>query len=94
MKTTVVHCKKDPYDVYIGRPSIWGNPFTHKPDTTAQVTVSTREHAIQLYEKHLLDSPELLAKLPELKGKVLGCWCKPNACHGDVLAAYADGYFK
>lgn len=27
--TKVVHCKKEPYDVYIGRPSKWGNPFTH-----------------------------------------------------------------
>jgi hypothetical protein len=33
----------------------------------------------------------LMAQLPsELKGKKLGCWCKPNACHGDVLAELAD----
>lgn len=23
--------------------------------------------------------------LDELKGKTLGCWCKPECCHGDVL---------
>lgn len=33
-----------------------------------------------------MSSPTLLAALPELKGKVLGCFCKPKACHGDVLA--------
>lgn len=41
----VVHCKKEPYTHYIGRPSIQGLP----PDA------------------------------------VLGCWCKPKACHGDVI---------
>lgn len=27
----VVHCKREPYDVYIGRGSKWGNPFSHNP---------------------------------------------------------------
>jgi hypothetical protein len=26
----------------------------------------------------------------ELKGKVLGCWCSPKACHGDILAKIAN----
>jgi hypothetical protein len=30
--------------------------------------------------------PELILALPELSGKVLGCWCKPERCHGDVLS--------
>jgi len=34
--------------------------------------------------------PELIAAIPELKGKVLGCWCKPKACHGNFLAELAD----
>lgn len=90
MKKLVVHCKKEPYDVYIGRPSIWGNPFSHKEGTKAKCIVDNREHAVELYRKHLMDNPKLLAKLPELKGKVLGCWCSPLACHGDVLAELAN----
>ena len=87
----VVHMKKAPYDVYIGRPSIWGNPFSHKTGTQAQFQVASREEAIQKYEQWLLARPDLvnLAK-SVLKGKVLGCWCKPLACHGDVLARIAN----
>jgi len=81
----VVHCKKSPYDVYIGRPGKWGNPYSHKPGTQAKFLVASREEAIAAYEEYLLNSPELMAALPELKGKVLGCWCKPLSCHGDIL---------
>lgn len=73
----VVHCKKEKYDIYIGRPSKWGNPFPLEDHS--------REDAISLYEDWIKDQPELLAALPELKGKTLGCWCSPRACHGDVL---------
>ena len=86
----VVHCKKEAHDVYIGRPSKWGNPFSHMPGTKAMYQVSTREEAIQRYEEWLRTQPELMAALSELKGKVLGCWCKPKACHGDVLLRLAN----
>lgn len=89
--TRVVHCKKEPYDVYVGRPSIWGNSFSHKDGTLAEHRVATREEAIARYEEGIKEKPELLARLPELKGKILGCWCKPLPCHGDVLARLADG---
>lgn len=85
MKTTVVHCKKSSYDVYIGRPSKWGNPYSHLLGTQAEFMVSTREEAIAKYKDYLLNNHELMKALPELQGKVLGCWCKPKACHGDVL---------
>lgn len=32
-----------------------------------------------------MKNEELLQQLPELKGKTLGCWCKPGKCHGDIL---------
>lgn len=88
--TRVVHCKREQHDVYIGRPSIWGNPFSHKAGTLAQFQVSSREEAISKYREWLMQQPELLKKVHELKGKTLGCWCKPAACHGDVLAELAD----
>jgi hypothetical protein len=79
----VVHCKRAAHDVYIGRPSKWGNPFVIDRD-------GTRDDVIARYEAWLLEQPELLAALPELAGKTLGCWCAPHACHGDVLARLAN----
>jgi len=82
----VVHCKRAIFDVYIGRPSVWGNPFSHKPGTLAQFMVADRDEAIAKYEEYLRGRPDLIRLAKEtLRGKVLGCWCKPLACHGDVL---------
>lgn len=89
-KTKVVHCKVERYDVYIGRPSKWGNSFSHKKGTTATYKTETREEAIQKYAEWLFKQDHLLEDLHELKGKVLGCWCHPKACHGHVLAELAD----
>lgn len=93
-KTKVVHCKKEKYDVYIGRPSKWGNPFTHIDDkkTLATFIVSSREEAVQKYREWLLegDGRDLLKHIHELKGKTLGCWCHPKSCHGDILAEIAN----
>lgn len=79
----VVHCKKEPYDVYIGRPSKWGNPFNIGK-------TMTREQSIKKYTRWLMKQKNLLKDLPELKGKVLGCWCAPLPCHGDVLLELAN----
>ena len=87
----VVHCKRDPFDVYIGRPSKWGNPFSHKDGTLAKFRVATREEAISKYRAWILSQPDLVAAARrELRGKVLGCWCHPLTCHGDVLAELAN----
>lgn len=83
MNPLVVHCKRSKHDVYIGRPSIWGNPFEIGRD-------GTREEVINKYRTWIAERPLLIAKLPELKGKTLGCWCAPQACHGDVLAELAN----
>lgn len=82
-KTTVVHCKKAKYDVYIGRPSKWGNPFEIGKD-------GTRAEVIRKYRKWLRKQPGLMKAIRQLKGKVLGCWCHPKPCHGDVLAELAN----
>ncbi len=81
----VVHCKKEPFDTYIGRPSKWGNPYSHKKNTRAAYKVDTVTEAMEKYREYILTKPELLADLHELKSKTLGCWCKPGPCHGDVL---------
>jgi hypothetical protein len=86
----VVHCKKDQYDIYIGRPSKWGNPFSHLPDTLAEYAVSSREEAIEKYKEWLPTQPNLISSLHELKGKILGCWCYPKSCHGDFLVELSN----
>ena len=79
------------FDVYIGRPSKWGNPYTHLENTTAPYIVETREEAIALYEQELRASPEKMAECKaELKNKTLGCFCSPLACHGDILVKMAN----
>lgn len=79
----VVHCKKDPCDVYIGRPSKWGNPFQIGRD-------GDRDTVIRKYRSWLLERPDLMGALGELRGKTLGCWCSPLPCHGDVLLELAN----
>lgn len=85
----VVHNKREPFDIYIGRPSKWGNPFSHKEGTRAEFKVETRQQAIDAYAEWIQTQPELLADLHELRGKTLGCWCSPLPCHGDVLSELA-----
>jgi len=87
----VVHCLRSDFDVYIGREhkrfpqgSIWGNPF-HLHDE------SKREEVLQDYFEWLKYQDHLLIKIPELKGKRLGCHCYPKLCHGLVLADLANG---
>ena len=91
MATRVVNLREEHYDVYIGRPGRgkskeegkWGNPFEIGRD-------GTREEVIAKYREYILNKPELLEQIPlELKGKTLGCFCKPKACHGDVLVYIA-----
>jgi hypothetical protein len=95
MKTKVVHCKLEPYDVYIGRPSIFGNPFSHKKGTKAQFLVGSIREAIDEFRKYVYSRPELIAQIKEeCTGKVLGCWCrfKPtDPCHGDVIVEICEG---
>ena len=84
MNKYIVHCRKDLYDIYIGRPSKWGNPYKIGGK-------STRELVIEHYRKKIIEDSEFITQIKlELKGKILGCWCAPLACHGDVLAEIAN----
>lgn len=95
-KCKVVHFKKEDYDVYIGRPSKWGNPYTHKQDgkTLAKYIVKNRKEAVEAYREWITkgEGKHLMKDLCELKGKVLGCWCKPQPCHGEVLSELVNKY--
>ncbi len=86
--TTVVHNQTDEYDVYIGREvpemgidgSKWGNPFIMNDESDTE-----RDRAISEYRNWIVDQPQLMASLEELRGKRLACWCAPKPCHGNVL---------
>jgi Domain of unknown function (DUF4326) len=88
--TRVVNKRSEAFDVYIGRPSPFGNPYSHQDGTLARFRVRTRDEAIAAYEVWIQTQPDLLAMLPALRGKVLGCWCRPKKCHGDVLVRLID----
>ena len=96
MKTRVTNVRfgKDAYDVYCGRGSIWGNPFTHmKGKTQAQFIVGSRDEAVDRYREWIKTQPQLLEKLPELRNKVLSCYCWPNSCHCDILVEMLEEMF-
>jgi hypothetical protein len=80
----VVHWKRSPYDVYVGRPGEWGNPFIEGKD-------GTRDEVIEMFEMWLMAQPDMVAKVKRiLKDKILGCWCHPKKCHADILARVAN----
>ena len=92
-ETRVVNVKSgEPYDLYIGRAnpryrlgkSKWSNPFKIGRD-------GTRDEVLAKHRAWIMEQPELLAQVGELRGKVLACWCKPERCHGDTLAELAEG---
>ena len=83
MVCRVVNLRKEKYDVYIGRGSKWGNKFVIGRD-------GNREEVIRKYREYILKNDYLLNCLEELKDKILGCYCKPLPCHGDVLAELVE----
>lgn len=89
----VVHCKRDGFDVYVGRPTVWGNPFKLGEHESRGAT-------IERYERWLKTQHALVARAQrELKGKILSCWCAPKGgvdseaaaiCHAQILARVAN----
>lgn len=99
--TDLLDWMSEPNNVYIGRKGIvfvinpadgnkcrwpkrdskWCNPYK----INAKIS---RERSLELYKEHLqsmLEDEQTLKEFKLLKGKTLGCWCKPDKCHGDVI---------
>ena len=72
---------------------MWGNPFSSKDGTLAKFRVASKSEAIQSYEEWIENQPHLIDELKALKGKILGCWCKPKPCHGDVIVKLIEKYY-
>lgn len=81
--------KQTPNYEYIGRGSYWGNPYSmHEEGETREEVIRKYKYDFD-YEKFLnIDKQEVY----KLAGKRLGCFCKPEACHGDVLADYLNAW--
>lgn len=80
----VVNIQFNEYDVFIGRPSKWGNPFKIGEGKY------TREQALEKFDEWIVGQADLLDDIEELRGKILGCYCKPERCHGDTLLQIAN----
>ena len=81
-KTTVVNMHvTQGWDVRIDRMSMFGNPF--------KVGIhGTRAEVVEMYQEHfnkMITYKGFRDKVIALRGKRLGCWCKPEGCHGDIL---------
>jgi len=87
--TTVAHVKYKTFTKYIGRPSVCGNPFVIGPD-------GTREEVIAKFKKYFINriktDRHFKVQVLGLKGHILGCYCKPLACHGDIIAQWLNNY--
>ena len=96
MTTRVGHWKRDECDIYIGRGSDWGNPYaTADVAARSKFDVIISKDPVADYLKWISNNASLLQRIPELQGKVLGCFCvrlgmDDRVCHGSVLARLAD----
>lgn len=71
--------------------TIWANPY--------KITeTQSREQALKLYREYIKEklksNPVMVKELIKLKGKKLGCWCKPECCHGDILVELITKYIN
>ncbi len=88
-------------DIYIGRGSVFGNPYSHMDGTKALYKVATREEAIEKYRewfhKERLNNVALYDKLNQMIGWLVNggdinlvCYCAPKPCHADVIKQYLE----
>jgi hypothetical protein len=87
---------------YIGRSKynkgFWGNPFSWKKWTLAKYQVANLKESLECYEEYLCSNNEMMDCIPDLQGKILGCFCAPpgtiltdsdpSICHGQILCKY------
>lgn len=90
--TAVVNIRSEGYDVYIGRAGrgqdgYFGNPIVLRPGAARGSTLE--EYKVYFYNR-LKSDPVFKERIHALKGKALGCFCKPYPCHGDIIKEYLD----
>jgi len=100
MKTKVVNLRKEPFDVYIGRAGrgrsgYFGNPVIIGKKCPVCCEVhrnggSTLPCYTECFNRRMARDLEFRRRICELRGKTLGCFCKPGPCHGDVIVAWLN----
>ena len=97
MPTCVVNSREHRFDVYVGRGSPFGNPYSSKPSKLAVLRVASSAQAVDLYRLWLTTDLEIpgwpkptMAMIKGLYNKTLGCWCDAAPCHGYVLVELAE----
>jgi hypothetical protein len=93
--TRVINLRTASYDVYIGRAGkghdgYFGNPFILNPRGDKDARLFCIMQYRGWFYKRMETDPEFKRRVHELKDKTLGCFCKPLACHGDVIAEYLN----
>lgn len=92
-KTELVNVTHDDSDEdrMIDRTTQFGNPFRLNEDGGEY----TREESVNKYREwfknQIQDDPSFREAVEDLRGKTLGCWCRPKTCHGDVIIEYLQG---
>jgi len=72
--------------IYVGRPSVFGNPFAMREHTKAN-----RDKVCDAFENMCSLNPKFRERIKqELRGKDLVCWCAPARCHADTLLRIAN----
>lgn len=75
--------------------SIWHNPYAvmknNNKNNKNKCKKYTLDESLEKYREHVLNS-DLVNRLHELDGKILGCWCKPDRCHGDILRELVESH--
>lgn len=96
MSNILIGKKWDKGAIYIGRGSVFGNPWPIDETNPER----TRDKVCDLYEEYF---HQKIANDPEFKQKVddlvmaslytpitLGCYCVPHRCHGETIKRYID----
>jgi hypothetical protein len=87
----VVNLRQLPFEIFVGRGSVWGNDWSHLVGSRATHFVGSREEAIRKHMEWFLSQKDMIERARrELRKKVLGCFCTPLLCHGFTLAAVAN----
>ncbi len=86
-----VYNKRDPNipkdAIYVGRPSMWGNPFEMKKESDRDMVVLKFRNWLRTKGPK---QDAINNSIKDLAGKDLVCWCAPKACHADVLLEIAN----
>lgn len=88
--SSVVNIRHEQCDFYCGRPSFVGNPYEIGRDGTREEVIS--KYKIWFYNK--IKDITFRDRVLKLHNKRLGCWCKPLACHCDIIVEYLNNYYN